>query len=471
MNTPVSLRRVLKFRTVISTSTGLAFAAIGLLSCVQIASMLGGDSSWIALTIAGLLAVLAALCFSELNALYPSAAAVRQYMNEAFNENFSLIITFGYLLTVILVIAADSYIVGSAITYAFGLPDWASPIWILALLGLAMGANLRGIKIAGLLQDITTYALLVFVISISLIALSQHGFQLRMPFDALNHPDALISAVAIGVFVFSGFEWVTPLSEEIADIRLIPRGMFVALGLLLIAYGLFTEAASNLLPVHTPAVANSPVPQMLLGKAALGQVGIWLMLITTLFTAVMTFNGGFATASRFLYAAAREDTLPPLFARLSIRYAVPSVAVIALTVSSAIIALLVFLTRQFQILILVGAVLEAVIYVAAGLCVLRLRRRKPDAERTFRIKGGALIPLLSILVFGLLGVAAALAPGTPGLMIGAPLIVTLAIFLVSALYVLLVVPRLRATAAARRAATRRRRPGRETSGEEVTPGL
>src|SRR5579859_5054441 len=102
MNTPVSLRRVLKFRTVISTSTGLAFAAIGLLSCVQIASMLGGDSGWIALTIAGLLAVLAALCFSELNALYPSAAAIRLYMKEAFNDNFSLIITFGYLITIIL---------------------------------------------------------------------------------------------------------------------------------------------------------------------------------------------------------------------------------------------------------------------------------------------------------------------------------------------------------------------------------
>src|SRR5437660_7102338 len=120
MNAPVTLRRVLKFRTVVSTSTGLAFAAISFLGCVQLASLLGGDSGWIAILIAALLAVLAALCFSELNALYPTAAAIRQYMNTAFNENFSLTITFGYMLTIIAVIAADSYIVGSAITYAFG---------------------------------------------------------------------------------------------------------------------------------------------------------------------------------------------------------------------------------------------------------------------------------------------------------------------------------------------------------------
>ena len=287
MNAPVTLRRVLKFRTVVSTSTGLAYAAISFLGCVQLASLVGGDSGWIAIVIAGLLAVLAALCFSELNALYPTAAGVRQYMKESFNENFSLIITFGYMLTIITVIAADSYIVGSAITYAFNLPNWASLIWILALLGLAMGANLRGIKIAGLLQDITTYSLLAFAIIISLLALAKNGFQLHNPFDALYHPDALVNAVAVGVFVFSAFEWVTPLSEEIADIKLIPRGMFIALALLAISYALFTLASSALLNVHSPAIYNSPVPQMLLSQAALGQAGIWLMLIATLLTAVM----------------------------------------------------------------------------------------------------------------------------------------------------------------------------------------
>jgi amino acid transporter len=214
MDTPVPLRRVLTFRTVVSTSTGLAYAAISFLGCIQVASIVGGDSSWIAFVIAGLLAGLAALCFSELNALYPSASGARLYLKEAFNENVSLIITFGYILTIIFVAGADSYIVGNAITYAFGLPQWTSLLWIILLLGFAMGANLRGIKIVGRLQDITTYTLLAFMIVISLIALSQHSFQLRRPFDALYHPGALINAVAVGVFVFSAFEWITPLSEE-----------------------------------------------------------------------------------------------------------------------------------------------------------------------------------------------------------------------------------------------------------------
>lgn len=467
MNIPVSLRRVLKFRTIVSTSAGLAYAAISLLGCVQLASLVGGDSGWIAILIAGLLAILAALCFSELNALYPTAAAIRLYMREAFNENFSLIITFGYMLTIIAVIAADSYIVGSAITYAFGLPNWASLIWILALLGLAMGANLRGIKIAGLLQDITTYTLLAFAIIISLIALGKHGFQLRTPFDALYHPDTLLNAVAVGVFVFSAFEWVTPLSEEISDIGLIPRGMFVGLGLLGISYALFTLAASNVLNVHSLAIVSSPVPQMLLGQAALGQLGIWLMLIATLLTAVMTFNGGFATASRFLYAAAREDTLPPIFSRISIAFAVPYVTVIFLAVTSACIAAIIFFTGQFQVLILVGAVLEALIYTIAGLCVIQLRRRQPAAERTFRIRGGLTFSILTVVIFGVLAVLASIGSGS-NLMLGLPLIITIGVFILSTLYVYLAVPRLRTAAAARMAAKRRRRPGREATNKEVS---
>ncbi|HEV2582052.1 MAG TPA: amino acid permease, partial [Ktedonobacteraceae bacterium] len=188
-----------------------------------------------------------------------------------------------------------------------------------------------------------------------------------------------------------------------------------------------------------------------------GQVGVWLMLIATLLTAVMTFNGGFATASRFLYAAAREDTLPSIFARISISRAVPYVAVIFLSASSAIIAIVIFVTGQFQVLILVGAVLEALIYTIAGLCVLRLRRKQPDAPRAFRIWGGWTIPVLTIVVFGVLAILASLGSGS-NVFLGLPLIVTIAIFIASALYVYLVIPRIRAEAQARRATVKRRRP-------------
>lgn len=458
------LRRVLPFRTVVSTSTGLAYAAISLLSCVQIAAFLAGDSAWIALLIAGALALLAALCFSELNALYPTAAAIRQYITAAFNEGTSLTVTFGYVLTVVAVIAADSYVVGRAISFVF--PDTPVLLWIFLILGLAAAANLLGIKIAGILQDFTTFALLISLAAISVIALAHGGFQLHTPFAALHQPGNLFNAVAVGVFTFSAFEWVTPLSEEINDTTQIPRGMFVSLGLLFVSYALFTVAATNLLGINTLCThigaddqLCSAVPQMLLGQRALGQLGVIWMLVATLFTGVMTFNGGFATASRFLYAAAREATLPPIFASLSDRL-VPWFTVIALAASSAAVAVVVAYSNAYNTLILVGAVLEGLIYTVAGLCVMRLRRLQPEAARSFRIPLGWTLPLLAIVIFGALAVSAALGVSPSGAIYPLPLGVTLVIFALAFLYVRLAVPRLKAAAEAKRRARPSRRPPR-----------
>jgi amino acid transporter len=471
------LRRVLPFRTVVSTSTGLAYAAISLVSCVQIAAFMAGDSAWVALFIAGLLALLAALCFSELNGLYPTAAAVRQYIKSAINEDSSLTIAFGYVVTVVAVIAADSYVVGSAISYFFGQSFWHGSVlhnipvmvWIFAILALATISNLLGIKIAGTLQDITTYSLLISLAAVSLIALFIGGFHLNQPLSAFHSPGNLINAVAVGIFTFSAFEWVTPLSEELSDATTIPRGMFVSLGLLFISYSLFTVACTNLVHIdrlcqHIGAANQTctPVPQMLLGQAALGEVGIVWMLVATIFTGVMTFNGGFATASRFLYAAAREATLPAIFADLSSRL-VPWVTVLVLAIASAVIAVLVVITGAASMLILVGAVLEAMIYAVAGLCVIQLRRRQPDAVRSFHIPFGLTIPVLSILIFSALGLAAGLTP-TP-----VPLEITVVIFAATLIYVRLYVPRLKAQAPARLAATRRRRPERPKAPTTGTP--
>jgi len=55
---------------------------------------------------------------------------------------------------------------------------------------------------------------------------------------------------------------------------------------------------------------KSAYPQLLLGRAAFGQAGLWLMAVVTAMTALNTFNGGFITASRFVYGTAREGSLP-----------------------------------------------------------------------------------------------------------------------------------------------------------------
>src|ERR1700753_373271 len=91
------LRRGLGLRSVVSTSTGLAFAAIEYLAAASLLAYVRGSLAWVSILVAGLMALLAWGFFSELNGLFPTAAAIRLYMQRSFDDRVALTVTFSYL--------------------------------------------------------------------------------------------------------------------------------------------------------------------------------------------------------------------------------------------------------------------------------------------------------------------------------------------------------------------------------------
>lgn len=402
------LKRALPLRTAVSTSAGLASAAINFLAVAELAGYAGGRSGWLAILVAGVLVTLAAGNFSELTALYPSAAAIRVWIRRGASDQLSMVASLVYVGTVVFVIAADAFVLGHV--FLAVLPGVPGLLWIAVLLGLVTLLNLRGIKVAGWVQDLNGLFLLGSLVVVSVLALGH----VPAPHwhTAFQMGPNWIQALALGVFVFVGFEWVTPLAEEFQDSRVIPRGMFMALGLVTVAFGLFALAAQMVLPGH--GLGSSPVPQLLLGRAVLGGWGFWWMVVVSLTTAMTTFNGGLATASRFLYAAARERLLPPALSRLNDRL-VPKNALVALAVGALVLAVVVYATGVYTLLINVGAAVESFMYALAAWLVLSLRHREPHRRRTFRVPGLPWVTILTMIVFVGLGVGAATtASGIPG---------------------------------------------------------
>ncbi len=438
------LRRVLRLPTIVSTSAGLAFAAINFLALVQVAALMAGDSAWLAIVTAGVLCLLAAGVFGELNAIMPSAAGIRLWTRQGISDGFSLTFTLLYLTTILAVIAADSFILAQAIEA--GLPQVPGLLWIILFLAAALAFNLRGVKMAGRVQDTTTYVLLASLVLIAVAAIAHSHAAWHTPFSPGG---GYLQAVAVGVFVFVGFEWVTPLAEEVTDSRLIPKGMFIAIGLIAIAFGLFSLAMTHLLPAGS--LSKTLVPQLLIGRTAFGALGFWWMLLVTVITAGTTFNGSFVSASRLLYALARERSLPSWFSALNDRF-VPHRALYLLFFASVVLAVIVFVTpHAYEVLISSGAALEALMYVVAAFAVIGLRRRQPDAERSFKLPLGTVLPWVTAVIFFVLAIGAATSPvGIPG-PVPWVLVLLVAIALLSFLYVRLYVPRLKAAAKRRKA--------------------
>jgi amino acid transporter len=455
-----SLRRALGLRTVVSTSTGLAFAALEYLAAAGLVAYVAGDSAWIPIGVAGLLALLAWGFFGELNGMFPTAAAIRLYMKRSMDDRAALTITFTYMTTIVLVIAADAFIVGTALTHAFGEPRWVAAIWIVGLLGVAVFSNLRGVRVAGGVQDVATYIVLGATLVVGVLALTRSHHALRFPLNPLQGHSAgdLIEAVALGVFLYSAFEWVTTSAEEVRRPQHIHRGMLISVGLLFIVCSLVTVAMSHVLTHHQ---LISAYPQLDLGRAALGQAGLWVMAAVTAVTALNTFNGGFITASRFVYGTAREGSLPPQLALLNDR-AVPWVPVVGLGGLSLVVALVVAVTGSWQVLVAVGAALEAMIYAVAAMCTLRLRARAPDQHRPFRLRGARALAVLGLVVFSALALVASVSVNNK--LNPVPLVIIVCAGSLSAFYVLRILPKVRAAEEARRATTTRRRPDRTAPG-------
>lgn len=117
-----------------------------------------GPLSPIAVLAAGLLMLGARALYAELNGMYPTAAGIRLWMSRAMNDRLALSITLTYMTAIVLVIAADAFIIGEAIAYAFGNGRVAAIVYVALLLVLATWLNLRGIRLAGRAEQAVTSA-------------------------------------------------------------------------------------------------------------------------------------------------------------------------------------------------------------------------------------------------------------------------------------------------------------------------
>ena len=204
------------------------------------------------------------------------------------------------------------------------------------------------------------------------------------------------------MFLYSAFEWVTTSAEEVRKPASINRGMLIAIGILCVVCAVATVAMSHTLTHHE---LTSAYPQLYLGVAALGHSGLWVMAGVTAVTALNTFNGGFITASRFIYGTAREGLAAPpagpaqrpcraLGPRRRPRSALGRVA------------LVVALTHGWQVLVAVGAALEGMIYAVAGSAPCACGRASPICRALSACAGSRSSARLASALFGVLAVLA-----------------------------------------------------------------
>jgi amino acid transporter len=395
------LKKVIRLRTVISTSAGMAIATSCYLAGIQVATILVGELAWISILLAGFLCLLSSMCFSELTSLYPSAAGIKLYIQNAFNENVSIIIGMFYVILGISMVGAESYLLASVLSGTFQIfnPFYDKLLWILFFIVFVALINLRGVYITGIVQDIMSYGMIAFMIGVSLYTLATHDVNISLAVQSTKFTlENIIQAAGVGVFLFVGYEWVAPLAEETTDYRLIGKGMLWAIGVLSVTYALFIVAMFVGLTPEQLA-SGTPIPHIVFGTNLFGVAGTIIFIVMSVLASVTSFNSGLLNTSRFSYAMGRDNVLPRFFSKLHPAYATPWVAILFLGILAVAISLATLYTGKYLFIILMAAALECFIYVVAAVCVIKLRRKYPQKERAFKIPLGYTIPIVVIVVF------------------------------------------------------------------------
>jgi basic amino acid/polyamine antiporter, APA family len=420
---PAGLRKRLRARDLIGFGVGIVIGTgIFTLTGVE-AKNHAGPAVLLSFLLAGVVSLLAAVCYAELASSVPTAGSAYTYAYATIGEPAAWVIGWDLVLEFALGGAVVARGWSSYLQNLFDLPGSLFGEGSTVNVGaMAIVAVLGVVAIVGIRESAwVTNALVAVKVAICLFIIVAGAFFVRSanwhPFvppsqgaDTSAHGGArpliqllfgiepsafgfagVLTAAAVVFFAYSGFEAVANLSEETRKpARDLPRGL---LGTLALATALYIGVAL----VVTGMVKYTQLDEGAPLSSAFDAVGAsWAGTLVSIaavcgLTSVTLVD--IVTMSRIGFAMARDGLLPRQIAAVQPRFGTPARFTAGTTVVVMVLAGFVSLSTLAD-LVSIGTLFA---FVLVSIAVPVLRRTKPDLERRFRVPWSPVVPILSAL--------------------------------------------------------------------------
>lgn len=365
-----------------------------------IAAGMMGPASILTLLFAGLLSFLIALCFAEVGSQFRGTGGAYLYALRTFGDAPGFVV--GWMVLVVTVTAWATMVNGLATATAEYIPQLAHGPWraitIVGFMALLTGINLRGAKLGARVSVLFSVAklvpLLLFVV-VGLFHIKSANFS---PFAPHGFGSHFFEATLVILYAFVGFEaLVVPAGEMSNPRRAVPIALLCVLVLVCLIYmgvmAVATGTLSELAGHENPVVGAS--------QNFMGSLGAQIIGAGVIISMIGINSAQALVGPRRVYALAEQGHMPSALAKINPQ-GVPYVSLIALFIVSAVIAVY----GDFKTLAKVTVVARFAQYIATCLAVLVLRHRRKKAQAEvmsgmgapFRIPGGALVPVLALLL-------------------------------------------------------------------------
>jgi amino acid transporter len=210
--------------------------------------------------------------------------------------------------------------------------------------------------------------------------------------------------LAIGVWMYSGYESMSTLSGEIRNPqKVIPRALLLAVPFIILMYVLPTLAGLagyGNWDIWATEAGDGWVSFVEVGKALGGSALGVALLASALLGNLALYLDYLASGARPLFAIAADGLFPRSISRVSGRFGTPIAAILLMAALNAVL-----IVGPFQNLVVIDVILFISAYVLIFISAVRLRVKEPHLKRPFRVPLGTagmiamVIPPILIVVF------------------------------------------------------------------------
>ncbi|MCK0192586.1 APC family permease [Arenibacter sp. F20364] len=355
-----------------------------------------GSSSIFAYLFCGLLITLVMLCFAEVGSKVTTSGGAYTYIESSFGPYFGFLTV---ILFVLSAIAADAAVanalvevIGSMFPF-FKLNTARISIFILIFGGLGY-INLRGIKEGMVLVKTITIAKLIPLLLLIIFSWGEVTLD-YLVIDSVPTISDIGKISLILFFAFQGAESGLCISGEVKDpTKNIPKAIFISVVGVLILYVLIQTVSLGVLGASLANFKENPLS--VVANQVFGPIGFTIITLGAAISMLGNLSSEILSFPRVLFRASKDNVLPlrPL-SKIHDRFSTPYIAIIAYATSGFLLASF----GGFQQMAIISSASILLVYLGVTLSVIKLRRNTPKkATNEFRIPGGYLVPILSVLI-------------------------------------------------------------------------
>jgi APA family basic amino acid/polyamine antiporter len=349
--------------------------------------------------VGGVLSLLGALTYAELAAANPEAGGLYCYIRDGFGR----LAAFLYGWCLFLVIASGSV---AALARAFSrylaeiipLSDTGSAFAAVLMIGVVTAVNVWGTRQSADLQNWTTLAKMLVILTLSamFLVLGRHASELPRAMGSSQHGFSLFSnfglAMIAVLWAYEGWQFGTYSAGEVVDPQKVFPRAFLAGSLILM--GIYLIAVVGYLFALGPAAATAS--DAIAASAITAVLGPWAGRIVALTILISTFsaaNSVILTAPRVFYAMANDNLFFKKLAEVHPRFRTPAAAVVSLGVWSALLACAGKFTQLIGGVIFIGWIF----YGLGAASIFPMRSKTSARSLPYRVPAYPWTPLVFVL--------------------------------------------------------------------------